>query len=297
MNENLYKRRDFLGNVVKAGAAGILAAPALDRLIPSDTLTVSQVIDRILAEVPGGKLNDTVDTLKSGSGDQVVTGIVTTMFATVKVIETAAKMKANFIIAHEPSFYNHPDDRNWVEHNEVVKEKIALLEKHQMAVWRFHDYWHSMKPDGILHGVLLKMGWLTYNTREEAVFQIPAQPLGDIMRTLKQTLTIPHLRYIGDPAATCSIIALLPGAQGGQKQLSTGISSKADLIIVGESSEWETPEYIRDARALGKPVSLIVLGHAYSEEPGMEWLVQWLQPKLPGIRISHFASGEPFSWA
>ncbi len=142
--------------------------------------------------------------------------------------------------------------------------------------------------------VLLKTGWLTYNTREEAVFQIPAQPLGDIMRTLKQTLTIPHLRYIGDPAATCSIIALLPGAPGGQKQLSTAISSKADLIIVGETSEWETPEYIRDARALGKPVSLIVLGHAYSEEPGMEWLVQWLQPKLPGIPHQPYCFGRTF---
>ncbi len=47
---------------------------------------------------------------------------------------------------------------NWVENNEVVKEKIALLEKHQIAVWRFHDYWHRMKPDGILHGGLIKDG-------------------------------------------------------------------------------------------------------------------------------------------
>src|SRR5882762_8051375 len=107
MEKHLYKRRDFLGNVVKASAAGIMVNPVLSHFTVMETLTVSQVIERILAEVPGGKLTETVDTLKSGSGDQAVTGIVTTMFATVKVIQAAAKIKANFIIAHEPSFYNH----------------------------------------------------------------------------------------------------------------------------------------------------------------------------------------------
>jgi putative NIF3 family GTP cyclohydrolase 1 type 2 len=297
MEKYLIKRRDFLGNVVKAGATGILASPVLGHFTTMEPLTVTQVIERIIADVPGGKLTETVDTLKSGSGDQAVTGIVTTMFATVKVIREAAKMNANFIIAHEPSFYNHLDDANWVENNAIVKEKKDLLEKYQITVWRFHDYWHRMKPDGILHGVLLKTEWLAFNPKEENIFQIPAQPLDDIIRHLKQSLKIPHLRYIGDPSAICSIIALMPGAGGGQRQVTTLINSKADLLIVGESPEWETPEYIRDARSLGKAVSMIILGHAYSEEPGMEYLVQWLQPKAPGIKITHIAPGEPFVWA
>src|ERR1700681_1793879 len=138
MAMQIYKRRDFLGNVVKAGAAGLMINPVLSHFTTMETLTVSQVIERIIAEVPGGKLSQTVDTLKSGSGDQVVTGIVTTMFATVKVIEAAAKLKANFIIAHEPTFYNHLDDINWVENNAIVKQKKELLEKYQITVWRFH---------------------------------------------------------------------------------------------------------------------------------------------------------------
>ena len=297
MGEQLYKRRDFIGNVVKAGTAGVITNPLLDHYNLTETLTVSQVIERIIAEVPGDKLNETVDTLKSGSGDQVVTGIVATMFATVKVIQAAAKMKANFIIAHEPTFYNHTDDPNWVENNSTVKEKKELLDKYQITVWRFHDYWHRMKPDGILHGFLLKTDWLGYNPKEENVFQLPAQPLIEIVRHLKDSLKIPRIRYIGDESANCSIIALMPGAGGGQRQVKMMIENKADLLIAGESPEWETPEYIRDSRALGKPVSLIILGHAYSEEPGMEYLVQWLQPKLPGIKITHIAPDATFTWA
>jgi putative NIF3 family GTP cyclohydrolase 1 type 2 len=297
MGKQIYKRRDFIGNVVKAGAAGVMANPLFDHFTLIETLTVSQVIERIIADVPGGKLNDTVDTLKSGSGDQVVTGIVATMFATVKVIQAAAKMKANFIITHEPTFYNHADDPNWVENNTTVKEKKELLDKYQIAVWRFHDYWHRMKPDGILHGFLLKTDWLGYNPKEENVFQVPAQPLIEIVRHIRDSLKIPHIRYLGDETSNCSIIALMPGAGGGQRQVKMLIDNKADLLIVGESPEWETPEYIRDSRALGKSVSLIILGHTYSEEPGMEFLVQWLQPKLPGIKITHIAPDATFNWA
>ncbi len=296
MAKQIYKRRDFLGDVVKAGAAGMMVSPFLGHFTTTDSLTVSQVIDRIISEVPGGKLNETVDTLKSGSGDQVVTGIVTTMFATVAVIRAAAKIKANFIITHEPSFYNHADDPNWVENNSTVKEKKELLEKYQITVWRFHDYWHRMKPDGILHGVLLKTEWLTYNPKEENVFQLPSQSLIEIIRHLRDSLKIPKLRYIGEETSNCSIIVLLPGAAGGQKQVKMLIENKADLLIVGESPEWETSEYIRDSRALGKSVSMIVLGHAFSEEPGMEYLVQWLQPKVPGMKITHIASGSPYTW-
>ena len=45
------------------------------------------------------------------------------MFATVAVIKEAIRLSANFIVAHEPTFYNHTDDTNWVGNNTVVAEK------------------------------------------------------------------------------------------------------------------------------------------------------------------------------
>ena len=72
---------------------------------------------------------------------------------------------------------------------------------------------------------------------------------------------------------------------------------KPDVLVVGEVHEWETAEYIRDAQAMGSPMSLIVLGHAESEEPGMEWLVPWLQPRVGEIKVKHIASHNPFQEA
>ncbi|HVY74371.1 MAG TPA: Nif3-like dinuclear metal center hexameric protein [Puia sp.] len=288
-------RREFIGDIVKASAAGIILPPFLHGETQPKTYTVSQIIEIILKELPGGRNPETVDTIKSGSGDNPVTGIVTTMFATIPVIHEAIKRKANFIIAHEPTFYNHVDNKELVPGNQVVKQKLALLDEHGITVWRFHDYWHRMHPDGIVHGVLLKTGWQQY-AQDKVNFEIPKQSLREIVGHLKKTLSIPHLRVVGDLDASCSRISLLPGAWGGQAQMQAAETYHSDLLIVGEASEWETPEYVKDARDLGRNLSLIVLGHSFSEEPGMEYLVQWLQPKIPGVTIDHVASGEVFTW-
>jgi hypothetical protein len=88
----------------------------------------------------------------------------------------------------------------------------------------------------------------------------------------------------------------MPGAAGGQRQVALVEKQQPDVLIVGESSEWETAEYIRDERQLGGKTALVILGHSVSEEPGMEWLVEWLQPKVPGLAITHIPSNDPFTW-
>lgn len=295
------ERRDFIASAFKiAGASALVGLPILTMAAnfteQTTVYTVQDIINIILKEIPGAPFAATVDTLKSGTSNQQVTGIVTTMFPTIQVIHESAKLKANFIIAHEPTFYNHEDDTNWVPGNEVVKNKQELLQQHNIAVWRFHDYWHAYRPDGIRTGVLKMAGWQQYDQPGDGILKIPQTSLQNIIQHLKSSLMIPHVRVIGDPSQLCERIAILPGAVGGQKQISIVEKEKPDLMIVGELNEWETAEYIRDARTLGTKTSLIVLGHSMSEEPGMSWLVKWLQPKIPGIKITHIGSGDPFRW-
>lgn len=294
-------RRYFIVNTLKGlGALSVLQIPitatAAYILDPAKTYTVEEVMNIILKEIPGAPFKQTVDTLKSGSKDTVVMGIVTTMFTTVAVIEQAAKLKANFIIAHEPTFYNHEDNINFVKENTLVKKKQALLAKYGITVWRFHDEWHAHMPDGIQYGFMKKMDWLPYFKTREAPLELPALTLQSIVDQLKQKLGIEKLRIIGDLSQSCSRVSVMPGAWGGQNQMTILETQKPDVIIVGELQEWETAEYIRDDRMFGANISLIVLGHSVSEEPGMEYLVEWLTPKLPGLSVTHIASGSPFKW-
>jgi putative NIF3 family GTP cyclohydrolase 1 type 2 len=299
-NDHYFVRRDFITTALKAaGATALLSMPGLSMAgkNPEETTayTVQDIINIILKDIPGAPFAKTVDTLKSGSATQQVTGIVTTMFSTIQVIEEAAKIKANFIIAHEPTFYNHTDDINWIANNEIVKKKQELLQQYNIAVWRFHDYWHACRPDGIRTGVLKMAGWQQYY-RPGEVLKMPPASLKNIVDHLKSSLGITHVKVIGDMEQVCERIVILPGASGGQMQISFAEKEKPDLLIVGEVHEWETAEYIRDARLLGSKTSLIILGHSVSEEPGMQFLVEWLQPKIPGIKVKHIASGDPFTW-
>lgn len=294
-------RRTFIANALTStGSLALLALPivagAADTTFAKQSSTVQDVINLILKEGGLSPQSNTVDTIKAGKGDQVVTGIVTTMFATVNMIEAAARLKANFIIAHEPTFYNHRDDTAWVNNNTVVKQKQELLAKHNMVVWRFHDYCHALKPDSISYGVAKKANWLSYYKTGQIMLTIPAMSLQQLVQHLKSSLGIAHVRIIGNPEQSCSRIALMPGAWGGQRQVTIAESEKPDVLIVGEVSEWETAEYIRDGRLLGGKTALLILGHSVSEEPGMEWFVDWLQPKLPQIKVTHIASGDPFTW-
>lgn len=260
-------------------------------------MTIQQVIDLILKSIPGAPFKTTVDTIKAGDVNQPVTGIVTTMFATVEVIKKTASLGANFIIAHEPTFYNHLDETDWLEKDEVLKYKTDLLKKHNIVVWRFHDYIHAHQPDGVLMGVLTALGWQKYyDAKKPYLLTIAPATLRSITEHAKNKLGISHVKVIGDGSEICKRIAFIPGAAGGRTQITALQKEKPDLLICGELNEWETSEYIRDLRSMGGKTSLLVLGHIVSEEPGLEWLVKWLQPQLPRTKITHIPSTDAFRW-
>ena len=283
------------------GFSVLLAAPGIglsnDLWKIKKSFTVGEVIDLFLKEIPGAPFEKTVDTLKSGNRNQEVTGIVTTMFATVEVIRKAIEVKANFIIAHEPTFYNHLDDTTWLEKDEVYRYKADLLQKHTIAVWRCHDYIHAHRPDGVRTGVIKALGWEKYvDADNPALINMPAMSLKELITHAKGKLDISTLRYSGDLSLSCRRVLLMPGASGGRSQVEAVGKVKPDLLMCGELSEWETAEYIRDARSKGQKIALVILGHAASEEPGLVWMETWLKQALPGMKIVHIAAHNPLAF-
>jgi putative NIF3 family GTP cyclohydrolase 1 type 2 len=297
-----YTRRKFIYNVSAAVGAGVvLASPlfssAANFVATDETYTVKQIMDMFIKEVPGAPLANTVDTLKAGNPDMKVTGIITTMFATIAVIREAIDRGANFIIAHEPTFYNHADETGWLQNDRVYRYKIDLLNKHNIAVWRNHDYIHHLVPDGVTSGVLAKLDWQKYaDGTLPNLITLPPLPLKELIRHVKSKLSIERVRYIGDPGQKCSRVMLMPGAAGGRMQIEAIMKYKPDVLVAGEIQEWETAEYVRDALAKGDNLSLVILGHIASEEPGSEFMLNWLREKVPGIKVTHVRSGNSLSF-
>ncbi|MCY4232383.1 MAG: Nif3-like dinuclear metal center hexameric protein [Bacteroidetes bacterium] len=281
----MYTRREFL---MQSGGGVLLSG------LPKKELTIQDVINLIMDETTHIQMESTVDTIKSGDPTQPVRAIFTTFMATQSIIDYAVRQGVNLIITHEPTFYNHLDETQWLENNQVYQKKRKTLEENGIVVWRFHDSWHGHQPDGILTGALKMLGWEAYSeSMQPHVCQIPSISLAELSQFLKVRFSAQRIRVIGDSGMLCSRVGLLVGAASGQRQID--MLSEVDVLVVGEVREWETTEFVRDANWQGdQPKGLIVLGHALSEEPGMKWLAEWLTPRLPSVIVAHQPSGDPF---
>jgi putative NIF3 family GTP cyclohydrolase 1 type 2 len=294
-------RRNFLSNIAMATAAQVVASPLFANTTNSNRITsditVGQVIDQFISEVPGGKVEKTVDTLKAGSLDRKVTGIVTTMFATVEVIQKTIALGANFIIAHEPTFYSHQDSTDWLEKDPTYEYKKNLLKQNNITIWRCHDYIHKMTPDPVTMGVLKQMNWEDKMIDNNPNFvQLTNQNLKEVIFSLKSKMGVDELRYIGNLTQPINKVLFIPGAAGSQRHIAALRMYKPDLLICGEVEEWTTVEYVRDTRSKGDAVSLILLGHIASEAPSATFILNWATKRYPNLLVKHIPAGNSLSF-
>ena len=285
----------------KAIPAAILAVTVFlfsaDAMAQNSTksLTASEVMQRVITATGAALPADTVDTLKAGDPNTAVTGIVTTFMDTYSVLEQAVASHKNLIITHEPTFYNHLDDQAPLAGDPVQQQKLAYIRDHHLVVWRFHDTWHMRQPDGILAGMVEKFGWKAYqNSENPHRFTMPPTTVGKIAASLQARTGARSIRIVGDLAMPVTNVGLLPGASGSEKQIKMLEEGDVQLLVAGESREWETVPYVQDAIAEGRHKALILLGHAVSEEAGMEECARWLQTILPGMPVAFIPAGEPF---
>lgn len=239
---------------------------------------------------------NSVDRLEYGEPDLVVKGVATTFIASQEAIEQAIDMGINFIISHEGIFFSHRDSRQMLREDPVYLGKRRLIEDNSIVVYRYHDGIHRNMPDGIMTGLLQSLKWQKYEVESSptaSILRIPVMRLHDVVVHIKKELGIGYVRVMGDLSMPCRQIGVLVGYRGsGELVIPLFEKAHPDLVIYGEGPEWEVPEYVRDAVRQGRQKALIVLGHAESEMPGMEYLARQLQVKFPELPV-HFIPQKP----
>jgi putative NIF3 family GTP cyclohydrolase 1 type 2 len=258
--------------------------------------TAREVVAAIQEHIGIPWQKETVDTFKAGNPDAPVTGIAVTMMATMDVLQRAAANGQNFVITHEPTFYNHLDvPEGMAESDPVWKEKRDFIEKHGMVVWRFHDHWHMRKPDGILAGMVHAMSWEKYQQEENPyLFTMPERTLEALAAEVARKLNSPVVRVVGEPGIRVTRIAFSPGSAGFVRENHALEMDNVEVLLVGETREWETVEYAADAVSEGKKKALIVIGHIPSEQAGMEECARWLKTFVKDVPIEFVAAKQPF---
>ena len=261
------------------------------------TITAREIVQRIKEHANCRWQDKTVDTFKCGDPNAPVSGIAVTFAATLDVLKRAHSAGLNFIITHEPTFYHGYDDTSQLEKDEVLEAKRRFIKDNKLVIWRFHDHWHAIEPDGIVTGMVERLLWQQNLCRnEKLVFEFPETTVREFAATLKRKLNDETIRVVGNPEMKFRRVGLLVGAHDSIVQMRMLERGDVDVLVTGETREWETVEYARDAATTGRRKALILLGHANSEEAGMDYCARWLREFVPEIPVKFIQAGSPF-WA
>jgi len=276
-------RRSF---ALSAVAAGLVEAQE------KKPFTAGEVIDRIKKNVGVPWRAETVDTIKSGNSDTPVTGIATTMMATLDAVERASAAGKNMVITHEPTFYSHEDKTDTLKDDPTYRFKQDFLDRHKMVVFRFHDHWHAHRPDGIATGMIEALGWTkNVDPANSRQFLFDGLTLGTLAKQMQDKLKIKAMRVVGDPDLKVHTVA---GNWGYAGSLRPFTRPDLDVLVIGEAREWELIEYAADTVTSGKKKGLIVLGHIPSEQAGMKYCADWLKTFISEVPIEFVPAAEPF---
>jgi putative NIF3 family GTP cyclohydrolase 1 type 2 len=257
----------------------------------------------------------TCDIYISGGPDSEVTGVVTTFMATVDVIRKAIALGCNMIITHEPTYFNGWDETDWLEGDPVYLEKKRLIDENNIVIWRCHDRMHMMASDGIYAGLLKELAWEKYargshksdtpapiadfQSAFHDYYDIPETTLRSLASYFKSRLGMDVVRVIGDPDMACSRVGILVGGGSlglGVEEMPMQVmrAKSIDVMVCGEVTEWTLCAYANDAHMLGMKKALLIIGHERSEEWGMKYMAECLQPLLPSLPVAFVDAKEPF---
>jgi putative NIF3 family GTP cyclohydrolase 1 type 2 len=255
-------------------------------------LTAQQAIDRIQKNAGVPWRADSLDTIKAGDAATEITGIATTAMATMDVLTRASKEKANFIVTLEPAFFSHLETP--LTGDPVYAAKQQFVQSNRLVVWRFSDHWRARKPDPFATGLADTLAWTKYQLNgDPAQYAIPAMTLAALADDLAKRLRArAGIRVVGDPQTSVRRVCLIPGVSALAATMKT--LPECDVVIAGETREWESVEYAQDVVASGQKKGFIMLGRVLSEDPGMNLCASWLKSLIPEVPVGWLPAGDPY---
>ena len=246
-------------------------------------LTAGQVVDRIKQKI-GIPWNNTTyrDTFKIGTPEMPVRGIASTFMSTLDVLQRAHASGKNMIVTHEPTFWSDADIVKDLGNDPLYRYKLDFAQKNGLIVWRFHDHWHAMKPDGIFLGWNKALGWDKYQAGDDQrLYRIPTTTLEAVARHIATALESRSVRVIGDPQLQVSTVGRGAHTLAGNM----AVLPKVDMVLISEAREWDSIEYVRDTVLSGQKKGMVLVSHEAGEEAGMDECARWLRTFVTEVPV------------
>ncbi|WP_426323529.1 Nif3-like dinuclear metal center hexameric protein [Microbacterium sp. E-13] len=261
----------------------------------ADLVSARDISERIKAKLRSEGIEwqrSNADGFTLGDPDARVRGIAVTFKPTMSVLAEAVARGTNLLISHEATFWDGFDSPQLLSDDPIRRQKIAFARDHDLVVWRMHDHMHRIDPEPIFDQLIRRLGWASSfaGLQDLHRLEIDGTTLEALATHIQDRLDTANVSVVGDPSMVVRSVGF--GVHG----LSTVLPAlnQADVAIVGETGEYDTYEYVRDAVALGQRRALIRIAHQRLEEWGVAGFAEWLRPLVPGLPLDTIDAGDPF---
>ncbi len=260
-------------------------------------MKANEIMERLFTlALQDREFNPNGDCCKAGDPEKEVKKLAVTTFPSTDAIKAAAEWGADMLLVHEPLYYDHLDAYST---KKLQSEKRELIEKSGLTICRFHDHAHFAPKDFIAVGMVRQMGfdadveYITPGQNTRITLKKPMTAL-EVAKHLETVLGLRHIRICGARDLPATVITGMFGAPDGILDLLQ--SDDTQIIIAGEVCEWTMAEYARDAGLMGHNKTLLILGHAGSEEAGMQYITDFISEMMPELTVKYFPCGEVYTY-
>jgi len=257
------------------------------------SMHIARVVEPLSSLIPKD-VKRSVDGWKSFPFDRECTGVGVTWMATYKMLEEAYRRRLNLVITHEPTFFDRWDDLETAAHTRAVRNKMDLLRRTNIAIYRCSDAWDTFPNLGIYDSWAEQLGigepieTEPGNRPRLRVYGVEGN-LRDLSKMVKERMGS-LIRYVGKWDHEVTRLGIMPGSAGGMETLMRYIDMGIDAFITGEAVEWQTLRFAEE-----EGVGVIICGHMESEASGLQNLVHYIKGQFRELRVEYLDTGTMFN--
>ena len=258
-------------------------------------MNVSDVLEHFLARADWVNRNSTVDRVVAGDPTTDVDRCFVTWMPSFHAIRHVAGQGVRLLVCHEPTFWNHHDDRP-ILGDAACEQKLEFIEQHGIVILRNHDCWDRWPDIGIpwAWGRFLGLGdkpaligdngYLHRYDIQPVTLDAFAQRVAERCALIGE----PRVQVTGDGSQVVSRIGIGTGC-GCDITIYRQMECDCSIVCDDGSCYWAG---IQRAEDVGHPV--IRVNHGTSEEPGMVTLTEYINAHVDGLRAVHLPHGSTF---
>jgi putative NIF3 family GTP cyclohydrolase 1 type 2 len=264
-----------------------------------------------LRSLDGGWVDwdDTVDTFKAGDPNAEVEGVAVGWMSYAWALERAVELGCNVFVTHEGTYYDHEAEPIRENHPpsvvELIDEKQAFIEEHDLVILRCHDLWDQYPKIGVPDAWGRHLGFA--EAEEATAGEMPVPPAafgsGDYYRVYEvdeqtareaargiassvRDVGQSAVELLGDGETPVSRIVVGTGAITPFRHMFDAYDP--DMVVCSDDGF----TYWRDGHvAVDAGVPVVVVNHATGEVRSIELLAERLDDAFPGTPVHHVEQG------